>query len=63
MKEAEDTKLRARLATKLMSGRKIESLNQDSGNTHVTLKTMTLARHMHYIYLTADMIMVTLTTR
>ena len=30
--------------------------------THGTLKTMTLARHMHYICLTADMSMVTLTT-
>ena len=32
-----------------------------SGSTYGTLKTMALARHMHYIHLTADMIMVTLT--
>jgi len=31
-------------------------------NTHGTLRTMTLTQHMHYIYLTADMNMVTLTT-
>ena len=35
--------------------------NFDSVDTYGTLKTMTLARHMHYIHLTADMYMVTLT--
>jgi hypothetical protein len=60
MKKVEFTKLRARPATKLMSGRPVA--NQDSGNTYGTLKIMTLAQHMHYLYLTADMNMVTLMT-
>jgi len=40
----------------------LDAQNQGSGNTYGTLKTMTLARHMHYIYLTADMNKVTMTT-
>jgi len=54
--------INARPATKLMSGRPVETQNKDSGNTYGTLKTMTLTRHAHYIYLTAGMNMVTLTT-
>jgi len=60
MRKVEYTKLRARPATKLMSDRQVATKNQDSGNTYGTLKTMTLARHMHYIYLIADINMVTL---
>ena len=43
-------------------GQTSQTQNQDSENTYATLKTMTLARHMHYIYLTADMNVLTLTT-
>ena len=40
----------------------LDAQNQGSGNTYGTLETMTLARHMHYIYATAVMNMVTFTT-
>ena len=62
MKKVEYTNLRARPGTKRTLGRQVETSNQDSGNTHGTLKIMTLAWRIHYIYITADMNMVTLKT-
>jgi len=50
------------ITLKQVSGLKLLKYNSINISTYGTLKTMTLARHMHYMYLTADMNMATLTT-
>jgi len=55
-------KITCKTCHKAYIGQTSRKLKSNSGNTYGTLKTMTLARHMHYIYLTADMNIVTLTT-